>query len=183
MIAEIEDSLVGKLGIGGASIAVRRTWKRLPKSRHRDPVLLVVERVLKVFQDHGVAIPEIPRLIPQIRLEQLQSLEALLPALTNDVIAKVVELFQIQRAWLDGTQDRMYELRWCGKAPLQFFRVLAALQPDNMIYPVIAFCCDSMLDMKRRNEQPIVIALAEKCADLDGKAIISFRTLNDRWRW
>lgn len=183
MSKDQKDIIEIKPGAYGVYIDLRALWRKLNNKPKNDSVLPVAERFLKIFQDHGVAVSQIPRLIPLVDLERLRSTEALLPALTPQVIQQVSELFGIKRAWLEGTTEEMYELRWCYKSPERFFAELATLDLKSVTYPVIAFCCDEFLNGKSRRKQPFVLVMVEKCADINDKEIRRYRINRDDMIW
>ena len=88
---------------------------------------IVEERFLQIFQEHGIAIPQIPRLISQVTLEKLQNTESLLPALSIEVLERVVSLFGVRLSWLEGVDDRIYKSMTCYKQPLLFIETCATL--------------------------------------------------------
>ncbi len=183
MSKDRKDIVELKPGAYGISIDLCALWNRFIAKPKNDPVLIVAQRFLKIFNDHGVAVSQIPRLIPQLTLEQLRTAEDLLPALTVQIIHQAAQLFQVQRAWLEGTSERIYENRWCYKNPERFFKDLSMLQLEGVTYPVVAFCCDQKLNKRSRHEQPVVLVMVEKCADLGDKEIYRYRIYNDEWIW
>jgi len=146
-------------------------------------VIGVTERFLQLFKDHNVATTEIPRLIPQITLEQLRDVDTLLSALTNEVIKNVANLFGVQREWIEGTSEQIYNPHYCYHYPEVFFQQFDSLNRENVFTPVVAFCLDQKLDYKREKEQPIVLVMIEKCADLGWKRIECYRIVGDDWGW
>lgn len=70
-----------------------------PKSK---PVDVVAKRFIQVFYDHGVEPAQVPRLIPHVKLDDLNSEKALLAALTPEVLDQVARLFGIRSQWLEG---------------------------------------------------------------------------------
>lgn len=120
---------------------------------------------------------------PSGTLDKLRSGETLLPALTNEVIEQTAKLFQVRRAWIEGTEEQIYDCHWCYKAPEHFFDELATFNMKSVTCPVVAFCSTPNLDGRSSRDQPIVIALVEKFADLDDEGVCRYRIYGDEWDW
>jgi len=76
---------------------------------------LMTDRFIEIFDAHGIAMADIPRLVPVIQKSDLLSKKTLLDKLSDDVIATVAELFFVDPLWLKGTSDRPHNLsgkRW-----------------------------------------------------------------------
>jgi len=176
----VPDPISVCFGLGGASVDVNALVRWFKEA----PVRTVAYRFLKVFNDHGVKITQIQRLIPEVTLDKVTDPMALLPALTNDVLDRTAKLFGIERAWLDGVDPRMYRCCAAYQCPQQFFDELAALSRPHVWHPVRAFCVDPKLDRKSGKRQPLVLVLAEKIADWDdGGELVRFRPLTEEWLW
>lgn len=93
-----------------------KLWRNLT-GKPSDSVHVVVKRFLQAFQDHGVEISQIPRLLPKIKLADLQSPEKLLESLTPEVFDQTAKLFGICSRWLEGASERIYEPLFCYKQP------------------------------------------------------------------
>ena len=182
-----EDIVEIKPSIGPFTFNVRAFWRRLIGKRGTDPeidpVSIVAKRFIKIFEDHGVAVSQIPRLIPQVSLDKLQNPAALLPVLTPGVLEKTADLFKIRRTWLEGIGDQIYDCLWCYKDPERFFEELSTLKIERVNYPIVAFCCTQTLDKNDGRLQPIVIVFKEKLFDLDDEEIYRYRIFDDGWHW
>jgi len=178
-----EDIVEFKPGFGPVKVNVIALWRRLFAQSKDDPVAQVALRFLKLFQWHGVAITQIPRLIPQISLEKLKSTELLLPVLTTEVIEQAATLFGIRRAWLEGADSRMYNTFACYKQPRAFFEELASVAVPANRFAVRALCAKKALDYRQRGRQPLAIVLVERILDLDEQEITRYRICGDAWDW
>ena len=111
-----------------------RSW--LTSKEKSDPVGGVAKRFLKIFQDHGVAITQIPQFIPQVTLEKLKSPESLIAVMTNEILDETAQLFRVKRTWLDGVDDQIYEPLFCSGTPKYFFEDLGSLNSRSNSFPV-----------------------------------------------
>src|SRR3569833_3260904 len=86
---------------------------------------VVAHRFIKAFRDHNIKAAQIPRLVPQLKLDDLKSEESLLVALTPDLLDHTAQLFGIRIEWLEGVDDEIYEYRNCYILFVLFFELLA----------------------------------------------------------
>lgn len=169
----------------GLDLSKLRNYLSFKKEANHDITFLIAKRFIKIFNYHGVATQQIPRLMPQIKLEHLKDLpESLIPALTEDVIIKTVELFKIRRSWLEGLGSRIYEPNFYYKRPMYFFRDVAAtdLNSEETFWPIIAFCQTDNFDCHKNKKQNIILVFLEKIADLNGNDIYRY-VISDSWDW
>jgi hypothetical protein len=184
MTKKDEDIFEFKLPLAGvADINLRALFRRFQKKKDANPVVLVAKRFLQIFQDHDVAISQIPRLIPQLSLDQLRNIDSLLPALTPEILQQAAELFQVRREWLEGTSDVIYNRYYCYKNPWRFFEDLKTLNIDDFGFPLVFFCSAKILDGTKGRQQRLVPVLREECAKLGEKIIYRYRIYDDGWDW
>ncbi|HYG35485.1 MAG TPA: hypothetical protein VEC99_11905 [Clostridia bacterium] len=167
----------------GVKLNIRALLRRLTRQAEADPIAAVAHRFLHLFQEHGVPIGQIPRLVPQLTLDKLRTTESLLPALTGDVLDLTANLFGVQRSWIEGASDCIYDCLWCYKRPEQFFEDLASSQIRGVFYPIRALFCTKTLDRTDSREQPIALILMEKVADLADEKVFRYRIYCDEWDW
>lgn len=172
-----------KPGIGPFKLNVRALLRRLGEKGKNDPVAVVAQRFLQLFQDHGVAITQIPRLIPQLTLEKLRSTESLLPALTSDVLECAATIFGVKLSWLEGVDDRIYETLYCYKQPHVFFENFANLNLLEYGFAVRALSTTKALDGRNDRTQQLALVLVEKVQDLGSEEITRYRVYGDAWDW
>jgi hypothetical protein len=178
-----KDIIEIKPGFGGVALDVRALMRQLGKKDNHDPVTVVAQRFLQLFLDHGVAISQIPRMVPQLTLDKLRSTEALLPSLTPEVIESASILFGVRLSWLEGVDDRIYEALFCSNQPDLFFEDLAALKLPANRFAVRALSCTKKLDGRNDRWQPLALVLVEKVQDLGSEEINRYRVYGDGWDW
>ncbi|MEQ8819420.1 MAG: hypothetical protein RLY93_04195 [Sumerlaeia bacterium] len=176
----MNDPININVGLGPATLdlnALRRWFKEAP-------VRTVAYRFLKVFNDYGVKNTQIQRLVPEITLDRVSSPEALLPALTNDVLTRTAQPLGIERAWLDGVQERMYRPRGSYQHAAAFFEVVKGLERPFVWHPLRAYCLDPKLDFRKGRPQPLVLTFAEKICDWDDDGeLVRFIPFTEEWDW
>lgn len=155
-------------------------WGRKNKT---DYTVIVAQRFFQLFKDHGVAVSQIPRLVPDISFEKLRSPENLIPVLTDKIINRIADLFQIRREWLEGLGERIYNTHWCYKNPEALFQDIAKIKYDNAAKPIIVFCSQDKFDYQRSSKQPLVLVLCEKITNFGEKDIQRYKIYEDGWLW
>jgi hypothetical protein len=178
-----DDIIEIKPSVGPFTLNVRALLRRFGKKGTSDPVEIVAARFLKLFQDHGIATSQIPRLIPQITLEKLRNTETLLPSLTPDVLELTSTLLGVRVTWLEGVDDRIYERKFCYKQPEVFFENFANLKLTANGFAVRALTTTKALDRRDGREQQLSLLLVEKAQDLDNEEICRYRVFGDLWNW
>ncbi len=171
------------INLGALTISVNGLLQKLFGRGEQGPADIVAERFLMLFGAHGVEVTQIPRLLPAIGLDVLNSRDLLLKALTCDVLDEVASLFGVEREWLDGVTKVLYPCRSCYKRPQVFFDDLAAVNTDGFEFPVRALYCDKILSGVRNQPQPVVLLLVERIAEFGDNLIERFQVYHDSWDW
>lgn len=178
-----DDIIEIKPGLGPITLNVRALLRRLGEKRGKDPVTEVAARFLQLFRDHGIAIPQIPRLISEVKLESLRSTDTLLPALTTDVLEKAATLFGVRYEWLEGVDDRIYERSFCYKQPEIFFEHLASITAPENGFTVHALTSANMLNGRDSSRQSLALVLVERIQNLGENEITRYHVYGDEWDW
>ena len=179
-MAPTEDIIELKPNFNGIGINLNALWRRL--RRKAVPTAIVPQRFFQLFEAHGVALTQIPRLIPGLNLEHLSSAETLLPVLTPEHLRQAAELFGIRQAWLEGTSKIIYDCHYSYKNPWAFFEDIQPLVLDPLCFPVIAFTSVSNFNWKSGRDQPVLLVVREKCTQLGEKEIYRYR-IHDQFLW
>lgn len=181
-----EDIIEFKPGIYGVNINFNALWRRLKMKPNVNQTLVVAQRFEQIFNYHGITTTQIPRLIPEVTLDKLNSLESLTTVLTDEVIEKAATLFQVRRAWLEGASPVMYDCLDCYKKPVDFFEDISNLDFDfkTITYPIVVFCrTEKISHHSNRKKELLVPVLIEKIIDLEDKQINRYKIYGDEWNW
>lgn len=144
----------------------------------------VADRYFQLFAEHNVSRAQIPRLIPELTIANVQSLESLLRALTPHIIDKTAALFGIRPQWLEGVDDVIYQTSYCYKNPKEFFRKLVTLDHDQTQHAVCVFATITQLDSSK--DCSLALVLIEKIAELEEygeQDIYRYHVFSDGWNW
>ncbi len=162
---------------------IREFLDRIVGKNEPNSVSLIPSRFFQVFREHGVEASQIPRLIPQLRLDDLRSEQALLAVLDHDILEQTAKLFGVRIEWLEGVDDVIYGYHSCYKQPEIFFETLASLRWENSHAPVRAIVSDIKLDYKSGRTQPIALVYLDKIAQIGGEVIYRYRVESGEWNW
>jgi hypothetical protein len=171
-----------KIGIPGAKINLRELFRRFQVRGGLPSLSVVPTRFLSVFNEHGIATSQIPRFIPELSLAKLGSSEALLSAITPELIDRTSRLFGVRREWMEGVDDVIYCRDFCYKRPRRFFAKLSALKPGYSEFPVRALYCTTNLDWRNEQYQPLVIFFVEQFGELGEDKLFRFHIF-DEFDW
>lgn len=161
-------------------------WSRNAGSKRAGSVGGIAQRFLQVFLDHGVEASQIPRFLPQIKLEDVSSPEKLLSALTPEIIDQTAQLFGIRSQWLEGVDDEIYDYQYCSKEPELLLEHLATLNPDpknRPRFPLRILSTSKHLDPNAPREQLLAPVLVEEIAELGEKNIYRYHIYRDGFNW
>lgn len=166
---------------------MKRIFQLIAKKSKSNPVNIVAQRFLQAFNDHGVQSSQIPRLMPQIKLDNLQSEASLLAVLTPELLDKTAKFFGISLKWLEGASDKIYEYQTCYKQPEIFFELFSAIQSrkqiDDIGIPFRVLVTSKKLDRLSNTYQPLAPVLVEKIAQLGEEPIYRYVIFNDGFDW
>lgn len=160
-------------------------FKRKKKEKIND-TFKVAYRFIKLFNDHGISLNQIPSVLKDIKLKDLKNIpESLVDALTDDILNKTSEIFGVRRDWLDGVSNQMYKKLFCYKMPQNFFEDIADLDFDlrDTWWPVISFTDKNDLNKSSFSRTTLVLVLAKKITTLNENIIYKYRIYGDDWYW
>ena len=163
-----------------------KIWRQFAQPIKPGTVEIVAQRFRQVFLDHGVESPQIPRLLPEIKLENLQSQEKLLAALTPEILDKTAQLFGIRSQWLEGVDDEIYEYLSCYKQPEQLLEQLATFKMDpkqSRRFSFRVLTTTKKLDPNSSSAQLLAPVLVEQIAQLGDDTIYRYHIYRDEFDW
>ena len=167
-------------------MSIDNIWRRFTKNGKTNPVNIVAHRFLQAFQDHGVEASQIPRLVPQLKIADLQSSEKLLAALTPEILDQTAKLFCIRSQWLEGVDDQIYEYLACYKSPEIILGHLARLVCGHdvaLTFPLRVLTTTKKLDFRSDAHQLLVPVLVEKVFELGEEDICRYHVYRDGFDW
>ena len=165
--------------------AYKNWWRPAGKSQ-AGSVNIVAQRFLQAFLDHGVEASQIPRLLPQVNIGDLQSPEKLLAVISPEILDQTALLFGIRAQWLEGVDDQIYEHLACYKRPAILLEHLAVLLngKDNfMSFPMRVLSTTKQLDSNSDSQQLMAPVLVEKIAELGEEEIYRYHIYIDGFDW
>ncbi len=169
-----------------APLSVNKLWQRIAGKSKSHRVSIVAQHFLQAFVDHGVEPSQIPRLLPQIKLDDLKSENSLLAVLTPEILDQAAKFFGIRTDWLEGVDGGIYDCLSCYKQPKIFFENLALLnhgENDSDDFYVQSLVTTKQLDMNDPSQQLLVVVVAEKIAQLGDQRVYRYHIYGDGWDW
>lgn len=145
----------------GTTVALLRTLFKSPTPASID---LLPKRFLQVFAAHDVDASQIPRLVPQIKYDDLQSHDRILAALTPALIDATANLFGIRRQWLEGLDDLIFYPFWARAQPKALLSKLSSAIAGHdveCLFPLRILTTSMDLERTSANRQllvPIIVA-------------------------
>ena len=165
-------------GIGIDLKALARWWR----SGAGQKDVGIASRFLQVFAGHGLQPGHIPRLVPSLRYSDLASEQALLSALTPELVDAVGKLFCVRPEWIVGIDEYKYETAYCYKSPQRLFDVLDALVEAPSL-PLLAISAVKVLDKNACGPQRVELIAIERVTALGDTAVYRYRPFADGWDW
>lgn len=155
-----------------------------PKPKPSEPATpqLVAKRLRQMFVDHGIEVTQIPRVFPEITLDDLKSNNSLLKKLTTEFIDKAAEFFKVRVEWLEGIDDVIYYHQSCYKRPELFFEFINSLKYDKWDFPFRVITPEKSFDRHNDSRQPFTLLFVEKIGEIGEEDIFRYY-LDEGWSW
>lgn len=166
-----------------------KTLRNLVRPRLKSPVADLVGRFLQVFESHGVDLSQVPRLIPQIKYEDLLSECRLIAALTPAAIDATAALFGVRRQWLEGLDDLMLQPFSSQRDPMGVLTRLAAVftggpsgEHASDSFPLRVLTTSMSLD-RSSGRQSLLAVIVRAIADSDDNPAYCCQVCGDAYDW
>lgn len=166
--------------------ASKKSLRYLFGKQPADIVGNIPRRFLQAFLEHGVEASQIPRLLPQIKLEDVQSPEKLLAALTPEILDHTAQLFGIRSQWLEGIEDKIYSGFSAYKQPRELLDHIASLRladDQRLDFPLRVLATTPNLDRNNPAQQFLVPIVVERIAELGEEEIFRYHMYTDGFDW
>lgn len=139
------------------------------------------ERFLKLFRAHGLQVGHIPRLT-SLGYRDLKDDDALLSAITPELIDTTAGLFGVRSEWLGGIDDAVYQGNYCYKSPHRLLELVDSL--TERASPAIRVVTTAKaLDMKARLSQRLELVVVELVETLGETEVLRYHPFTDGWDW
>lgn len=146
----------------------------------------VAARFLQVFREHGVEASQIPRLLPQIKLDDLQSSSKLLAALTPEILDKAAQFFGVRVQWLEGVDEEIYDYLATYKQPTLLLERLTSIctnLTERPSFPLRVLVTRRNLNWRDGNVQQLAPVLVERIAIFGEEEICRYHIFRDGFDW
>lgn len=130
----------------------------------------IADRVIRVFESHGVPKNQIPRFCDfDLTIADVQNEQALLKKIDEKLLNFVCEKFAIRREWIDGASKQIYPINDFYKKPEDFVKFLDDLLESYPESQISGFLLTS--DKKKENT---VLLLEEKLDRMETTSIYRY---------
>jgi len=146
----------------------------------------VATRFVQLFNEHGVETSQIPRVFPDVTLGDLSVPSSLVTALTPEVIDRAAYMFGVQRDWLEGVSDEVYEPLNTYKEPARLLVHLKAYaQPGEslLLAPLRVVTVNRNLDGGSVAYQPLIPILLEPVMTIGEDTIWRYHVYREGFDW
>lgn len=160
--------------------------KRLISRKNLGQPNIVCQRFIDVFRLHGVAPSQIPRLIPSLKLADLQSHERLIDVLEPELIDQVAKIFGVRLRWLEGVDDQIYDYLASCKEPkviLDHINTVLTNGTSKWDQPIRILTTRKKLDRNNDDIQDLAPVVVEKIAELGEESIFRYHVYLDGFPW
>ena len=155
-----------------------RKWWRCKEESGNQKFDSIAARVVALLESHGVHRNQIPRFLGHgLKLVDVETDARLMEKLTDQILDDVSIRFSVQREWLDGATDQIYQVLDFYKQPrvfLEFVKKLKKQNPDRDISGLLLNPAYSL----GRNESLIII---QECIGYIGEKPIYRYFLCNYW--
>ena len=152
-----------------------------------NPVISLAQRLIHVYEGHGIHINEIPRVTPEqfgITLSTISEQSRFIEKITPEYIKWVSGTFGINRSWLETEVGGIYTTKNYYKNEFELLRLLKELKAEyGNELDVYAFKNVSSLDSKQDVEQFVNLLISVPLFKIDGRIICKFIPTKTMWEW
>lgn len=164
----------------------RQLFQKAIGNENAKDVRIVAQRIIEVFNEHGVETTQIPRFFPDLNLENLATTEKLIAAATPEIIDKIAQLFGIRNQWIEGVDDQIYDYLGTYKAPESLLQHLVQLDyppGEREHFPLRVLTTRKLLDRTANTDQLLAPILVEPIAELGDETIYRYHIFRDGFDW
>lgn len=152
---------------------------------------LLVDRFLKIYENHGIRTHQIPRFAAQfdLKLTDFSSYYSILGVLNEEFISWTSHSFGVDRTWLEGEPDwsgqvteRIYSYFDCYKSLHLFSQLFEKKQRRASAFCLYAFK-NGELTRDTYDKSVVILVLKETIGEINRKSICRYKPISTRWMW
>lgn len=148
----------------------------------------VVDRFVEVYESHNIKLNQIPIFVDdkfKLKMSDFKSKESILEILSDELLDYTARTFRIQRSWLDGTSDFVYNTDIYYKNVGSCIKLISDL---NCIYEYdlnLYFFKSSKLNPNwyHKKGNHVVMLLEVPIKMINDTMIYSYIPMKDIWLW
>jgi hypothetical protein len=169
----------------GTSIAVYRFFRKAPSEKEtkqaEDIPETIATRLVALFESHGVHRNQIPEFFGHgLDISSCASDEKLLDKIRLEIIHDAVELFGVNKDWLEGSSKEIYDIPDFYKHPEEFEHYIIELLKNTSKDKLFAYALTSTLNKKLMNDDndyDSLFVIAESIGEINQREIYKYHLL------
>ncbi|MGE7811745.1 toll/interleukin-1 receptor domain-containing protein [Lysinibacillus capsici] len=154
------------------------------KKNRKTKVDLVIDRFIKIYEEHGIQQNQIPNFIDskfRLELKDFKNNESILQVLDNDLIEWTCKKFGVKREWIDGTSNEIYGRFDYYKQVEAFIDDICELNKDEKEVEIYAF---KKGELYRDDEnQDVILLIRYPIGKINSKKVYRYIPVRTYWRW
>lgn len=158
------------------------------ESKEEYKIYEVVRRFIKVYEEHGILQSQIPGFVDKkfgLQLKDFKDQESVLQILNDELINWTCKKFGVQRDWIDGTSEYIYNRKNYYKKIHSFIDDLYNLIKNGNDIDIYAFKFGDLVpdDTEDENEQEVVLLMRYSIGQLNSKIVYKYIPISTLWNW
>jgi hypothetical protein len=170
----------------GTFIAAYKFFWKAPSEKEikqaEDIPVTIATRLIALFESHGVHCNQIPEFFGHgLDIPSCATDEKLLDKITPEIIQDAVELFGVNKDWLEGSSKEIYDIRNFYKHPEEFEHYLVGLLTNASKDKLFAYALTSNKKLMNGDyDYDSLFVIAESIGEINQREIYKYHLLG-RW--
>lgn len=153
-----------------------------------DEMYGLVDRFIRVYTSHGMSINQISSFVDPafgLKVSDFKNKDSILEVIDDEILNWTCNTFCIERDWLDGTSEEIYQYRDYYKDVKGFIRLFVKLKNEYHNGFEIYLIKDRELDpnLFSHTENQVIIILRYPLKNINRKIIYAYVPISTQWVW
>jgi len=162
--------------------------KKLSNDSFNDEMHGLVDRFISVYTSHGISINQISSFVDPafgLKVSDFKNKDSILEVIDDEILNWTCNAFCIERDWLDGTSERIYQHRNYYKNVEGFIRLFVKLKNEYCDGFEIYLIKNGELypNLFVHTENCVIIILRYPLKKINKKTIYAYVPISTQWKW
>ena len=162
--------------------------KKLFNDSFNGEVYGLVDRFISIYSSHGISINQISSFVDPafgLKVSDFKNKDSILEVIDDEILNWTCNAFCIERDWLDGTSERIYQHKNYYKDVKSFIRLFVKLKNEYRDGFEIYLLKSGELDPNLfvHTENCVIIILRYTLKKINNKTIYAYVPISTRWKW